>query len=83
MKGKIVLFERGTTVADYNKQVENAVAKGAKGVLLYSLIGGRGNYGQAFNPRLTKKQPIPVFGLAYAQGNGLKEKYSKVKQYFL
>ncbi|MDM5190984.1 M28 family metallopeptidase [Bacillus sp. DX4.1] len=77
VKDKIVLFERGTTVADYNKQVENAVAKGAKGVLLYSLIGGRGNYGQTFNPRLTKKQPIPVFGLAYAQGNGLKEKVQK------
>ena len=54
VNGKIVLFERGTTVADYNKQVENAVSKGAKGVLLYSLIGGRGNYGQTFNPRLTK-----------------------------
>ncbi|MGQ0439809.1 PA domain-containing protein [Bacillus sp. B-TM1] len=65
--GKIVLFERGTTVADYNKQVENAVSKGAKGVLLYSLIGGRGNYGQTFNPRLTKKQSIPVFGLAFRE----------------
>ena len=54
VNGKIVLFERGTTVTDYNKQVENAVSKGAKGVLLYSLIGGRGNYGQTFNPRLMK-----------------------------
>ena len=33
VNGKIVLFERGTTVTDYNKQVENAVSKGAKGVL--------------------------------------------------
>lgn len=77
VNGKIVLFERGATVADYNKQVENAVAKGAKGVLLYSLIGGRGNYGQTFNPRLTKKQSIPVFGLAYAQGNAFKEELAK------
>lgn len=77
VNGKIVLFERGATVADYNKQVENAVAKGAKGVLLYSLIGGRGNYGQTFNPRLTQKQSIPVFGLAYAQGNAFKEELAK------
>ena len=77
VNGKIVLFERGATVADYNKQVENAVAKGAKGVLLYSLIGGRGNYGQTFNPRLTKKQSIPVFGLAYAQGNAFKEELAR------
>ncbi|HEK9100952.1 M20/M25/M40 family metallo-hydrolase [Bacillus pfraonensis] len=77
VNGKIVLFERGATVADYNKQVENAVAKGAKGVLLYSLIGSRGNYGQTFNPRLTKKQSIPVFGLAYAQGNAFKEELAK------
>ena len=77
VNGKIVLFERGETVTDYNKQVENAVAKGAKGVLLYSLIGGRGNYGQTFNPRLTKKQSIPVFGLAYAQGNTFKEELTK------
>ena len=77
VNGKIVLFERGTTVTDYNKQVENAVSKGAKGVLLYSLIGGRGNYGQTFNPRLMKKQSIPVFGLAYAQGNAFKEEIAK------
>lgn len=77
VNGKIVLFERGTTVTDYNKQVENAVSKGAKGVLLYSLIGGRGNYGQTFNPRLMKKQSIPVFGLAYAQGNAFKEEIVK------
>lgn len=77
VNGKIVLFERGETVADYNKQVENAVAKGAKGVLLYSLIGERGNYGQTFNPRLTKEQSIPVFGLAYAQGNAFKEELAK------
>ncbi|WP_226606011.1 M28 family metallopeptidase [Bacillus cereus] len=77
VNGKIVLFERGTTVADYNKQVENAVSKGAKSVLLYSLIGGRGNYGQTFNPRLTKKQSVPVFGLAYAQGNAFKEEIAK------
>ncbi|PFK46579.1 aminopeptidase [Bacillus cereus] len=77
VNGKIALFESGATVADYNKQVENAVAKGAKGVLLYSLIGGRGNYGQTFNPRLTKKQSIPVFGLAYAQGNAFKEELAK------
>lgn len=77
VNGKIVLFERAKTIDDYNKQVENAVAKGAKGVLLYSLIGGRGNYGQTFNPRLTKKQSIPVFGLAYAQGNAFKEELTK------
>ncbi|MGH1051041.1 M28 family metallopeptidase [Bacillus cytotoxicus] len=79
VNGKIVLFERGNTVTDYNKQVENAVAKGAKGVLLYSLIGGRGNYGQTFNPQLTKKQSIPVFGLAYAQGNAFKEELATNK----
>ncbi|WP_369901685.1 M28 family metallopeptidase [Bacillus manliponensis] len=77
VNGKIVLFERGVTIADYNKQVENAVAKGAKGVLLYSFIGSRGNYGQTFNPRLTKKQSVPVFGLAYAQGNAFKEELNK------
>ena len=81
-KWKNCSIRRGTTVADYNKQVENAVSKGAKGVLLYSLIGGRGNYGQTFNPRLTKKQSIPVFGLAYAQGNAFKEEIAKKEQQF-
>ncbi|PDM38116.1 hypothetical protein CMV37_07735 [Bacillus cereus] len=34
VNGKIVLFERGTTVADYNKQVENAVTSMGKEVIL-------------------------------------------------
>ncbi|CAM4226496.1 aminopeptidase [Bacillus manliponensis] len=76
-KGKIVLFEKAATQASYNRQVENAVAKGAKGVLLYSLIDSRGNHGSAFNPYLTKKQSIPVFGLAYSQGNALKQELAQ------
>ena len=34
VNGKIVLFERGTTVTDYNKQVENAVTSMGKEVIL-------------------------------------------------
>ncbi len=81
VNGKIVLFERGTTVTDYNKQVENAISKGAKGVLLYSLIGGRGNYGQTFNPRLTKSN-LSLSLVLLMQGNAFKEEIAKKGQQF-
>ncbi|EOO12696.1 MULTISPECIES: M28 family metallopeptidase [Bacillus cereus group] len=72
--GKIVLLEQADTIEKYNEQVEHVAIKGAKGVLLYSTIGDRGNYGEAFNPILKKEQSIPVFGLAYNQGIRMKEK---------
>ncbi|HDR8051778.1 aminopeptidase [Bacillus cereus] len=72
--GKIVLLEQADTYEKYNEQVEYAAEKGAKAVLLYSTIGDRGNYGEAFNPVLKKKQSIPVFGLAYNQGIRMKDK---------
>ncbi|MEK4893905.1 M28 family metallopeptidase [Bacillus sp. FSL M7-0996] len=72
--GKIVLLEQADTYEKYNEQVEYAARKGAKAVLLYSTIGDRGNYGEAFNPVLKKKQLIPVFGLAYNQGIRMRDR---------
>lgn len=75
--GKIVVMPRASTTADYRTQVDNAVKSGAKGVILQSLVGSRGNYGQTFNPSLTTKYDVPVFGAAFIQGEWLKEKAVK------
>ncbi|WP_071459758.1 M28 family metallopeptidase [Bacillus massilinigeriensis] len=75
--GKIVLMPRGATVSDYRAQVKLAEEAGAKGVILQSLIGGRGNYGQAFNPNLSQKVGIPVYGASYIHGQWLKEEIAK------
>ncbi|MED4205547.1 M28 family metallopeptidase [Neobacillus mesonae] len=75
--GKIVVMPRASTTADYRTQVDNAVKSGAKGVILQSLVGSRGNYGQTFNPSLTTKYSVPVFGAAFIQGEWLKEKAVK------
>ncbi|ALC89358.1 aminopeptidase [Bacillus sp. FJAT-18017] len=72
--GKIVVMARGASTADYRAQVNNAVAKGAAGVILQSLVGSRGNYGQTFNPSLIGKVNVPVFGAAFIQGEWIKEK---------
>ncbi|KAB2334549.1 M20/M25/M40 family metallo-hydrolase [Cytobacillus depressus] len=77
VSGKVVLMERASSTADYRAQVENAVQAGAAGVVLQSLVGSRGNYGQAFNPSLAKKYDVPVFGSAYIQGEWLKEQMKK------
>jgi aminopeptidase YwaD len=77
VRGKIVLLERASTTDNYRKQVENAVLAGASGVILQSLVGSRGNYGQAFNPSLATKVDIPVFGASYIHGEWLKERLSK------
>lgn len=71
--GKIVLLTRANSTADYRLQVDNAVNAGASGVILQSVVGGRGNYGSTFNPSLTKTYEIPVYGAAYIQGEWLKE----------
>jgi aminopeptidase YwaD len=79
VEGKIVLLARGSTTADYQLQVKNAVKAGAAGVILQSLVGSRGNYGQAFNPSLTEKYQVPVFGASYIHGEWLKEELEKGK----
>ena len=68
VEGKIALVQRGKLFTTYVERAENA---GAKGVMIYSVIGGRGNYGQAFSPNVAAD--MPVLGLAYAQGMWLKE----------
>lgn len=77
VSGKVVLMARAASTAQYRAQVENAVKAGAAGVILQSLVGSRGNYGQAFNPSLTPVYDVPVFGAAYIQGEWLKEQIAK------
>ncbi|WP_066304695.1 M20/M25/M40 family metallo-hydrolase [Bacillus sp. FJAT-29814] len=75
--GKIVVMPRASTTAGYRTQVDNAVKAGAAGVILQSLVGSRGNYGQTFNPSLASKLDVPVYGAAYIQGEWLKEQLAK------
>lgn len=75
--GKIVLVKQANSTANYRLQVENAMSAGAAGVIIHSVVGSRGNYGQTFNPNLTKVVDIPVFGAAYIQGEWLKERLAK------
>ncbi|WP_181213251.1 M28 family metallopeptidase [Mesobacillus zeae] len=75
--GKIVLMPRAATVSEYRTQVKLAVQAGAKGVILQSLVGSRGNYGQAFNPNLAEKVNIPVYGASYIHGEWLKDEIKK------
>ena len=74
--GKVVLVKQASSTANYRLQVENAMNAGAEGVIIHSVVGSRGNYGQTFNPNLTKAFDIPVFGAAYIQGEWLKEQSS-------
>ena len=73
--GKIVLMERAPSTTLYRTQVANAESAGASAVILYSLVGSRGNYGGAWNPRLSSSSPagIPVLGSAWIQGMWLLE----------
>ena len=73
--GKIVLMERASSTSLYRTQVANAEAAGAGAVILYSLVGSRGNYGGAWNPSLSSSSPagIPVLGAALIQGEWLKD----------
>lgn len=75
--GKIIVMPRADTTAGYRTQVDNAVKLGAKGVILQSLVGSRGNYGQTFNPSLTTNYKVPVYGSAFIQGEWLKEQAAK------
>ena len=61
--GKLVLLEQGDTYKKYNEPVEYAAEKGTKVVLLYSTIGDRGNYGEAFNPVLKRNNQYLYLGL--------------------
>ena len=70
---KIVLLERASTTAGVRTQVSNAVAANVKGVIIYSVVGSRGNYGSAFSTSLSNDVNIPVLGAAYIQGVWLKE----------
>lgn len=72
-EGKIIVMPRASSTSDYRKQVDNAVQAGAKGVILQSLVGSRGNYGSTFNPSLLTTYDIPVYGAAFIQGEWLKE----------
>jgi len=73
--GKIVLMERASTTTLYRAQVTNAESAGAVAVILYSLVGSRGNFGGAWNPSLSSSSPagIPVLGAALIQGEWLKD----------
>ena len=51
--------------------VERAEDAGAEGLLVYSLVGGRGQYGQTFG--FSVDADIPVLGLAKAHGRWLQE----------
>ncbi|UYZ24100.1 M28 family metallopeptidase [Mesobacillus jeotgali] len=75
--GKIVVMPRASSLAGYRAQVDNAVQAGAAGVILQSLVGSRGNYGQTFNPNLSTSVDIPVFGAAYIQGEWLKKQLAE------
>jgi aminopeptidase YwaD len=71
-------MERASSTTAYRNQVNNAVNAGAVGVILYSLVGSRGNYGSAFSPSLSSSNPakdngVPVLGAALIQGIWLKE----------
>jgi aminopeptidase YwaD len=68
VEGKIALVRRGLPFVDF---VERATKAGAIGLMIYSVEGGRGNYGSAFSPNVTAD--IPVLGLALAQGMWFKE----------
>lgn len=68
--GKIVLLEQADTIEKYNEQVEHVAIKGAKGVLLYSTIGDRGNYGEAFNPILKRNNRYLYLDLPIIRGLG-------------
>lgn len=74
VENKIVLLARASTLAGYRQQVADAVNAGAAGVILQSLVGSRGNYGQTFSPSLTEQYNIPVFGASYIHGEWIKEK---------
>lgn len=77
VKGKIILLTREASTANYRIQVDNAVNAGAAGVILQSVVGGRGNYGSTFNPNLAKTYDVPVYGAAYIQGEWLKEQLAE------
>ncbi|MRX71607.1 M20/M25/M40 family metallo-hydrolase [Bacillus lacus] len=76
VQGKIVVVPRGNTTASYQAQVKALAEAKAAGVILQSLVGSRGNYGQAFNPSLPVKYDIPVFGASYIHGEWLKDEIS-------
>lgn len=75
--GKIVALTREASTTAYRTQVDNAVKAGATGVILQSVVGSRGNYGSTFNPNLSKKYEVPVFGAAYIQVEWLKEQLTE------
>lgn len=77
VKGKIVLLPMGASTNEYRAKVDRAAKSGAAGVILQSLVGSRGNYGQTFNPNLSIKYTIPVFGSSYIHGEWLKERLEK------
>ncbi|OWZ83519.1 M28 family metallopeptidase [Natranaerobius trueperi] len=55
------------------KIAKKAKDNGAKAVILYITGGGRGNLGEAFDPRLEKQLDIPVLGAAKIHGVWLEE----------
>jgi len=69
---------REGSAANYNTQIRNAVNAGAVGVILHTVVGGRGNFGQTFTATLNSQtaalvQDKPVLGAAYHHGIWLKE----------
>ncbi|MDW7740655.1 MAG: M28 family peptidase [Bacillota bacterium] len=68
VEGNIALVQRGTAFTTLVSRAQNA---GATGLLIYSVVGSRGQYGQTFSPNVTTS--IPVLGLALSQGMWLKE----------
>jgi len=70
--GKIVLMERKAKVHYYRKQVVNAEAAGAIGVILFNSIRFPGDYGGAW-PVNSGASGIPVLGATWNQGEWLEE----------
>lgn len=75
--GKIVVMTRNTNTNSMRTQVDNAVNLGAAGVILQSLTGGRGNLGSTFNPSLSSRYDVPVFGASYIHVEWMKEEMAK------
>jgi aminopeptidase YwaD len=70
--GKIVLMKRASTDRLYRRQVLNAVAAGAIGVILFIPVSSPGDYGGRWRP-VVNETDVPVLGAAWIEGVWLKE----------
>jgi aminopeptidase YwaD len=70
--GAIVLMEKQEPQSRYRRQVSNAEAEGAIGVILFNPIRFRGDYGGTWRPNIGATD-IPVLGASWNQGAWLEE----------